>query len=50
VSEDPRNQSEGGHTWHDDTPFPRRWIGYVVLKVAVLVLAVLLALWYYGVL
>ncbi|ESR22915.1 hypothetical protein [Lutibaculum baratangense] len=41
---------DGKHAWHDDTPFPRRWIGYVALKVAVLVLAVLVALWFYGVL
>lgn len=40
--------SQPGHTWHDDTPFPRRWIGYVVIKIAIIVIAVLVALWWYG--
>jgi hypothetical protein len=31
-----------------DTPFPRHWIYYLILKFAVLVAAVLLALYLYG--
>ncbi len=48
MTNDPDHPSDSKHTWHDDTPFPRRWIGYVVLKVAIIVLAVLVALWWYG--
>lgn len=32
-----------------DTPFPRHWIYYFVLKIALLVLAVMLALYLFGV-
>jgi hypothetical protein len=31
-----------------DTPFPRHWLYYIALKLAVLALAVVLALKYYG--
>ncbi|HEY2138247.1 MAG TPA: hypothetical protein VGH49_20345 [Xanthobacteraceae bacterium] len=31
-----------------DTPFPRHWLYYIVLKVVVIAGAVALALWYYG--
>lgn len=31
-----------------ETPFPRHWLYYIVLKVAVIVAAILLALYYYG--
>ncbi len=47
MSEEPRN-SDPKHAWHDDTPFPKRWIGYVAIKVAIITLAVLVALWWYG--
>jgi hypothetical protein len=33
-----------------DTPFPRHWLYYIVLKFLVLAGAVLLALYYFGVL
>ena len=33
-----------------DTPFPKHWLYYVVLKFAVLAVAVLLALYLFGVL
>ena len=33
-----------------DTPFPRHWRTYIVLKYAVLIAAVVLALMYFGVL
>ena len=33
-----------------DTPFPRHWLYYIVLKLAVIAAAVLLALYYFGVL
>ncbi len=32
-----------------DTPFPRHWLYYIVLKFAVIIVAVLLALYYFGV-
>jgi hypothetical protein len=32
-----------------DTPFPRHWLYYIVLKIAVLAAAVLLALYFFGV-
>jgi hypothetical protein len=31
-----------------DTPFPRHWLGYIVLKLAILVIAVAGALKYFG--
>ncbi len=31
-----------------DTPFPRHWLYYIVLKFAVLAVAVVLALWWFG--
>jgi hypothetical protein len=37
-------------SWHDSVPFPRHWLAYVVLKIAVLVVAVLLVLRIGGVL
>jgi hypothetical protein len=30
-----------------DTPFPRHWLYYIVLKVAVLVVAILAALYFF---
>ena len=33
-----------------DTPFPRHWLYYIVLKLAVLAGAVALALYYFGLL
>jgi hypothetical protein len=32
-----------------DTPFPRHWLYYIVIKLVVIVLAVLFALRYYGI-
>jgi hypothetical protein len=32
-----------------DTPFPRHWLYYIALKLAILALAVVLALKYFGV-
>ena len=32
-----------------DTPFPRHWLYYIVLKIVVIVVAVALALNYFGV-
>ncbi len=42
---DDRNKS-----WKDSLPFPRHWLTYVVLKIAVLVAAVLLVLYLSGLL
>lgn len=38
---DDRNKS-----WHDSLPFPRHWLAYVVLKIAVVIIAILLALYF----
>ncbi len=37
-------------SWTDSLPFPRHWLAYVVLKIAVVVAAVLLALYLSGLL
>ena len=39
----------GGLMSKPDTPFPRHWLYYIILKFAVLAAAVLLALYYFGV-
>jgi hypothetical protein len=31
-----------------DTPFPRHWLYYIVIKIVVIVVAVLVALRYFG--
>ncbi|MGI9512371.1 MAG: hypothetical protein ACR2OL_05675 [Anderseniella sp.] len=36
--------------WTDTLPFPRRWLGYVAIKLLVVALAVYLALRWKGVL
>jgi len=33
-----------------DTPFPRHWLYYLAIKLVVIALAVLLALYYFGLL
>jgi hypothetical protein len=35
-------------SWHDSLPFPRHWLAYIVLKLAVIVLAAVLVLRYFG--
>ncbi|HEY7747687.1 MAG TPA: hypothetical protein VH933_03340 [Aestuariivirgaceae bacterium] len=35
-------------SWHDNLPFPRHWLAYVILKLAVIALAVYLVLRYRG--
>lgn len=37
-------------SWKDSLPFPRHWLAYVVLKIAVVVAAVLLVLYLSGLL
>jgi hypothetical protein len=37
-------------SWHDNLPFPKRWLGYIALKIVVLALAILLALRWKGLL
>ncbi len=36
--------------WTDNLPFPRRWLGYIAIKILVVALAVFLALRWKGVL
>ncbi|MBL8906192.1 MAG: hypothetical protein JNM20_05900 [Rhizobiales bacterium] len=35
-------------SWHDQVPFPRHWLAYVILKIAVLALAIYLVLRFTG--
>jgi hypothetical protein len=35
-------------SWHGSLPFPRHWLAYIVLKLAVLVLAAILVLRFTG--
>jgi hypothetical protein len=35
-------------SWHDNLPFPKRWLGYIALKIVVLALAIYLALRWNG--
>ena len=48
----PPHKGEGSNvkkrSWHDSLPFPRHWLGYIVLKIAVLVLAAILVLRFTG--
>jgi hypothetical protein len=37
-------------SWHDSLPFPKRWLGYIVLKIIVLALAIYVVLKYNGLL
>jgi len=37
-------------SWHDNLPFPRHWLGYIVIKIAVLVLGAWLVLRWNGLL
>jgi hypothetical protein len=34
----------GKKSWHDNLPFPKHWLAYVVLKIVVLVIAIYLVL------
>lgn len=36
--------------WHDNLPFPKRWLYYIALKLIVLALAIYLALHWKGLL
>jgi len=40
--------NDDNKSWHDSLPFPKRWLGYVALKIIVLVLAVYIVLRYNG--
>jgi hypothetical protein len=48
----PPHKGEGSKlkkkSWHDSLPFPRHWLAYIVLKLAVIVLAAVLVLRYFG--
>jgi hypothetical protein len=35
-------------SWHDSLPFPKHWLAYIVLKLAVLALVIYVALRYQG--
>jgi hypothetical protein len=45
MPEQPRKK----RSWHDSLPFPRHWLAYVVLKLAVIGLAVYIVFRYIGV-
>jgi hypothetical protein len=46
----PPHKGEGSRkkSWHDSLPFPRHWLAYIVLKLAVIVLAAILVLRFWG--
>ena len=45
----PPHKGKGSkRSWHDSLPFPRHWLAYIVLKLAVLVLAAILVLRFLG--
>ena len=35
-------------SWHDNLPFPKRWIAYIAVKIAVLAIALIAALKWQG--
>ena len=35
-------------SWHDSLPFPKKWLGYIVMKLIVLALVLYVALRYQG--
>jgi hypothetical protein len=45
---DPRDPAQAEPTWKTTLPFPRRWLAYLVVKVAVLALVLVVTLRYYG--
>ncbi len=42
------NTPQDKTSWHDSLPFPKRWLGYIALKIIVLALVVYVALHYKG--
>ena len=48
MSDDKTSHDDKPEDWHDTLPFPRRWLVYVAIKVAVLLLIVWLALKWQG--
>lgn len=44
------NTSQQRKSWHDSLPFPKRWLGYIALKLVVLALGIYFALRWKGVL
>jgi hypothetical protein len=44
------DRSEQGRkrSWHESLPFPRHWLAYIVIKLAVVCLAIYLVLRYLG--
>jgi hypothetical protein len=49
-SHDMTTPEENRKSWHDSLPFPKRWLGYIALKIVVLALAIFLALRWNGLL
>ncbi|WP_373502127.1 hypothetical protein [Aestuariivirga sp.] len=37
-------------SWHDSLPFPKRWLGYIALKIIVLALGIYIVLHWNGLL
>jgi hypothetical protein len=44
----PMSEPRKKKSWHDSVPFPRHWLAYVILKLAVVALAVYLVLRFMG--
>ena len=45
-----KSPANDNKSWHDSLPFPKRWLGYIALKIVVLALAIYLALRWNGLL
>ena len=43
-------RTPGKKSWADDLPFPKRWLGYIAMKIVVLALVVYIALKWKGLL
>lgn len=43
----PKNDKK---SWHNDLPFPKHWLGYLMLKIIVVAMAALVVLHFSGVL
>lgn len=42
--------NDNNKSWYDSLPFPKRWLGYIALKLIVLALAIYVVLKYNGLL
>ncbi|HEY7765569.1 MAG TPA: hypothetical protein VIB38_11320 [Aestuariivirgaceae bacterium] len=43
-----RTEQNRKRSWHESLPFPRHWLAYLIIKLAVVCLAIYLVLRYLG--